>query len=114
MRRSGRVTTMGVSVGISGGVAVKLHGCGGFIEVIGVTVGLFLEEFGEVGDLVGDSVGAAGVLGRCFGEFAYGIGPGTFDKDGLDACGIMGVVVGVLALYGLDGRTKFASVVFAG
>jgi hypothetical protein len=81
-----------------------------------VAAGLFLEEFGEIGDLVRDSMGAAGVLGRCFGKFAYGISPGTFNKDGLDACGIMCVVVvvGILASDGLDGGMKFASVVFAG
>ena len=73
-----------------------------------------MEEFGEIGDLVRDGMGAAGVLGRCFGEFAYDVGPGTFNKDGLDACGIMCVVVGILALDGLDGGMKFASVVFAG
>ena len=102
------------SVGTSRGVTVKLHGGGGFIGVVGVAVGLLLEEFGEVGDLVRDGVCAAGVAGRGFGELAYCVGTGTFDKDGLDACGVMGVVVGVLASDGLDGRTKFASIVLAG
>ena len=44
----------------------------------------------------------------------YGIGTGTFDKDGLDACGVMVVVVGVLVLNGLNGGMKFMSVVFTG
>ena len=100
--------------GTGGSVAVRLHSCGGFIRVIELAVGLFLEEFGEVGDLFGDGVGTARVLGRDFGELMYGVGTGTFDKYGLDACGIMVVVVEVLASNGMDVGTKFASVVFAG
>jgi hypothetical protein len=105
---------MGALVDTSGGVAVGLHGCSGFIGVVGVVVGLLLEEFDQVGNLVGDGVGTARVSGWCFGEFAYGIGTCTFYKVGLDACGVMGVVVGVLVSDSLDGRTKFKSVVFAG
>ena len=75
---------------------------------------MFLEEFGEVGDLVGYCVCAAWVAGGCFVEFLYSIGAHTFNEDGLDACGCVGVVVGVLASDGLDGGTEFASVVLVG
>ena len=63
MQCSGGVAIAGALVGIGRGVAVGLHSYGGFIEVIGVTVGLLLEEFGKVGDLVGDGMGAADVSG---------------------------------------------------
>ena len=102
------------SVGTGQGVAVRLHGDGGFIGVVCAVVGLLLKEFGGVGDLVGDCVCTSGVADRGFGELAYGVSTGTFDKDGLDACSVMGVVVGVLVSDSLDGRKKFKSVVFAG
>ncbi len=75
---------------------------------------MFLEEFGEVGDLVGYCVCAACVAGRCFVVFLYGVSARTFNEDGLDAGGCVGVVVRVLASDGLDDGTEFASIVLAG
>ena len=54
-----------------------------------MAIGLLLEEFGEVGNLVGDGVGTVGVLGWGFDELAYSIGMNTLNKDGLDACSVL-------------------------
>ena len=99
-------------VGVVASVAMRLTGGGFTVGLHGSPIvvnidGLLLEQGGEVGDLIGDSIGGAGDWRRGFIEFALAIIVGEFLQDGGDSAAGVGIVVGVGAAYGLEGGTEF-------